>query len=282
MNGRLFLTIPAALCVLAAQAAQARQVGPGLHDLPPEPRPAAAVESDLAAMDAELAAALTLAPPKPAGTPLGAPLPAPEASRGTALIRPDTGPASSGHGFGRTLLALTGVILLIVGLSWMYKRAARAAGGIPGSLGAGGRAPAGVIEILARYPLASRHTLVVLRFDRRVLLCSMTGGSRSGGPGMTMLCELDEPEDVASVLVKSRDEAGDSLARSFERSLRDAERFTREAAEPEPVRVRRPRASVTPGVHAAGQSHARPAAVDEAGALRRGLESLWNAGGGRR
>lgn len=283
MKGRSLFAVATAVCVLAACSALARQVGPGLYDLPPEPRPAPAVERDLAAMDAELTAALTLVQPKSQGTPLGAPPPSAEASRGTALIRPEARPVSSGNDFGRTGLALAGVILLIVGLSWMYKRAARASGGIPGSLGAGGRAPAGVIEVLARYPLASRHTLVVLRFDRRVLLCSMTGGSRSGGPGMAVLCELDEPEDVASVLLKTRDEAGESIARSFERSLRDAERFTQDADEPDPVRVRRPQASVPRGIQPVAQrpAHPRSEAADDTGTLRCGLESLWNAGGRR-
>lgn len=285
MKRSLFAAIQAGVCVACVFAARASQVGPGLYDLPPQPRSAPIVEQDLAAIDAQLAAALAPAQPKPAGTPLGAPSPnARPIQRGTSLINPDVPAASTGHGLGRTMLALTGVILLIVGLSWMYKRAARASGGLTGSLGAGGRAPAGIIEILARYPLASRHTLVVLRFDRRVLLCSMTGGTRSAGAGMTVLCELDEPEDVASVLIKSRDEAGESLARSFERSLRDAERFTQDAGEPEPVRIRRP-TPVQPVVVRSGppsrQQGTGSGGADDSSPLRRGLESIRN-GGGRR
>lgn len=265
-------------------SAAAGQVGPGLNDLPPQPRPIAAVERELDEIDAQLAAALAV-DPRPAGTPLGAP---PQPSRqGTALITPDAPAGSHSQGLGRTVLALAGVVAMILGLSWLFKRASRAAGGISGSLGAGGRAPAGIVEILARYPVASRHTLVVLRFDRRVLLCSMTGSTRSAGAGMTVLCELDEPEDVASVLIKTRDEAGETIARSFERSLRDAERLTREAEEIEPVRVRMPQPSATPSSAPRSISASRAGQARQSSPLRRGLDTLraagpGGAGGGRR
>lgn len=281
MNRSLFSAIHAGVLSTCVLAAGAGQIGPGLNDLPPTPRPAGVVEQDLAAIDAQLAAALALNQPKPAGTPLGAPpQTAAPTARGTALIDPDEPAAAGGHGLGRTMLALAGVVLLIVGLSWMFKRASRAAGGLTGSLGAGGRAPAGIIEILARYPLASRHTLVVLRFDRRVLLCSMTGGTRSTGSGMTVLCELDEPEDVASILIKSRDQAGESIARSFERSLRDAERLAQDAAEPPPIHIRRPKPAqpvVTRSMPIPSGSTRAP----ETSPLRRGLDSLRAAGGRR-
>ena len=273
-RGQLFRILLVIAWALGASAnADARQYGPGLQDLPrtePATAPArsiGAVERDLAAMDAELAAALTLQPEKPKGTPLGMPAPEP---RRTALIRSESEPQPARSGLTQTVLALGGVLMLIWGLAWMYRKAARATGGLSSSLGAGGRAPAGIVEILARYPLASRHTLVVLRFDRRVLLCSMAGGSRSSSAGMTVLCELDEPEDVASVLIKARDQAGESLARSFERSLREAERTT-DAAVRTPATVRIPRPA--PGT---------PAASTGPSALRRGLESMRASAGVRR
>lgn len=259
--------------LFATDQAHAVQYGPGLQDLPtthaapPAARSPSAVERDLEVMDAELAAVLTLQPDKPNGTPLGMPAPEP---RRTALINPESEPRPAKSGLTQTVLALGGVLMLIWGLAWMYRKAARATGGLSSSLGAGGRAPAGIVEILARYPIASRHTLVVLRFDRRVLLCSMAGGSRSSSAGMTVLCELEDPEDVASVLIKSRDEAGESLARSFERSLREAERTTDAAVRaPAPVRITRPAPRTTPN-------------AQETSALRRGLESMRAAGGVRR
>jgi flagellar biogenesis protein FliO len=269
--------------------------------MPPVVRPAAAVERELAQIEAQLEAQLgsqlgsqldtqgnatratgtSAAPPiaRPqtpvtTRTPLGAPPPETEARDGaTALIDPNAPPRAADAGLARTILALGGVVLVSVGLAWLFKKFARTSGGLSGSLGAGGRAPAGLIEVLARYPLASRHTLVVLRFDRRVLLCSMTGGSRHAGAGMSVLCELEEPEDVASILIKARDQTGESMARSFERSLRDAERVTEEAFTPSSVRPQPLRSqTVRPQVANPATGPSQP------GPLRRGLSALRDGG----
>ena len=246
------------LLVLLSAGAPA-QVGPGLDDVPghdASTAPRAAEPATNPGENRPPAASAT------ARTPLGAPAPEPNAQ--TPLVNPDAETRSSGAGFFRTTTALGGVLLLILALSWVFRKASRMSGGLAGSVGAGGRAPAGIVEVLARYPIAARQTLVVLRFDRRVLLCSMSAGSRSGAGGMAVLCELDDPEDVASVLVKSRDEAGESLARSFERSLREIEAQPGWEDGPEPVRVR-----------------ARPEAPgSRAGPLRERLEAM-RAGAGR-
>ena len=103
-------------------------------------------------------------------------------------------------------------------------------------------------------------------------------GSRSSGAGMTVLSELDDPEDIASVLIKTRDEAGESIARSFERSLREAERSTDETFERATVRIPRPASTAAEARGAyATETSRRPA---DAGGLRRGLETIWT--GGRR
>jgi len=168
-------------------------------------------------------------------------------------------------GTPRTLLALGGVLLLIGALAWVFKKVARTSGGLAGAVGAGGRAPAGLVEVLARYPLGVRQTLVVIRFDRRVLLCSMSGGGRAGSGAMTTLCELDSPEDVASVLVKTRDEAGDSIARTFERAMDEADQHAERRETTEPIRVR------VPAGYAMTQ---RGEAPQSQGSLSRGLGSL--------
>ncbi|MCA9302531.1 MAG: flagellar biosynthetic protein FliO [Phycisphaerales bacterium] len=126
----------------------------------------------------------------------------------------------------QTVLALGGVLLLIFGLATLYKRLAKTQGGLAGALGAGGSAPGGLVEVLGRYPVSSKMTLVVMRFDRRILLLSHAGGGRGKNASlgaMTTLCELDKPEDVASVLLKVRDIEGDSIARSFARTLQEAD-----------------------------------------------------------
>lgn len=205
-------------------------------------------------------------------TPLGAPV-----GSEPALLDSDRPASSPAAGTARSVLALGAVITLILGLSWVFKRAARASGGIAGAMGAGGRAPAGIVEVLARYPVGSRQTLVVLRFDRRVLLCSMSSGSRSAAGGMTTLCELDNPEDVASVLVKTRDEAGDSIARSFERAMSEAD-LSVERAAGSSIRVRVPDRDADEAVVTRTGGLA-PESDDQRGALARGLENLWRGGG---
>ena len=138
-----------------------------------------------------------------------------------------TTPMVLGKDFARTVAALGGVLLLIFALAHVYKKIIRSRGGLSGQIGAGGRAPAGLVEVLGRYPISSGMTLVVLRFDRKVLLLSHAGGGRGkkgmSGPGtMQTLCEMDSAEDVASILGKVRDESGDSIAASFERTLQEA------------------------------------------------------------
>jgi hypothetical protein len=165
-------------------------------------------------------------------------------------------PMVLGKEFIRSVAALAGVLLLIFALAHFYKRLARAKGGLSGQMGAGGRAPAGLVEVLGRYPISSGMTLVVLRFDRKVLLLSHAGSGRGkksvGGGTMQTLCEVGGAEDVASILGKVRDEAGDSIAASFERTLQEAgnatdQEISKAMYQPAPgVHVKRPR-RVAPG-----------------------------------
>jgi hypothetical protein len=73
-----------------------------------------------------------------------------------------------------------------------------------------------VLEVLGRYPVGRGANLVLLKLDRRVLLlCQLHG---KGGPqgAMSTLCEITDPEEVASILVKTRDAQGETLARKFQ------------------------------------------------------------------
>jgi len=65
----------------------------------------------------------------------------------------------------------------------------------------GGR-PSGVIEILGRYPLGRKQSLVLLKLARRVILVHQNGTQ------MTTLSEVSQPHEVAALL--SRVEAGSS------------------------------------------------------------------------
>lgn len=168
----------------------------------------------------------------------------PESKAGTAF--------GIDKGYIQTIASLLGVILLILGLGQVYKRLAKSQGGLAGQLGAGGSAPSGIIEVIGRYPISKGMTLVVLKFDRRVLLLSHATSSKGKwgrAASMDVLCELSDAEDIASILLKTRSASGDSIAQSFEQTLRDADDLTDEHlrttdfeySEVNPVRFPRPR-----------------------------------------
>lgn len=113
---------------------------------------------------------------------------------------------------GLALAAVVGAIL-VIGL--VVRRVARGQGGLMSQLGPGGRAPAGVLEVLGRYPVSRGASLVLLKLDRRILLVAQSQGRKSG-VSMSTLAELTDPEEVASLLVKTREEEGASMARRFQ------------------------------------------------------------------
>ncbi len=130
-----------------------------------------------------------------------------------------------GAGWLRTVVALAGVIGLILGLRVLLVRVGKRSG-LMGQLGAGGRAPSGVLSVLGRYPVSKGHTLVLLQVDRKVLLLNQTSA------GFQTLTEIAEADDVASILMKTRDEEGISEAARFNRMLREMESDPQTAAEP--------------------------------------------------
>jgi len=119
----------------------------------------------------------------------------------------------------QTVLTLGVVIGAILLIGAGVRKFARAKGGLLAELGAGGKAPAGVLEVLGRYPISRSSMLVLLKLDRRILLTCQTQGRRGTATGMSMLCEITDPEEVASILLKTREEEGDSLAKKFEAML---------------------------------------------------------------
>lgn len=143
--------------------------------------------------------------------PLGAPSP----QRGAGAA---TSNAFSGSGILRTLIALGIVIALIYACRGVLRRAVRNSGSLSVLLTAGGRAPSGVLEVLGRYPIAKRTTLVLLKVDCRVLLLSQSEH------GFQTLAEISDPEEVASILRKTSSEQSDSLSDRFASIFRQFER----------------------------------------------------------
>ncbi|MBY0113899.1 MAG: flagellar biosynthetic protein FliO [Phycisphaerales bacterium] len=117
------------------------------------------------------------------------------------------------------LAGVLGPLVVVVGLIAMLAGGVaivlRKRGGLGSQFGAGGRSPAGILEVLGRYPLSRSQTLVLLKVDRRVLLLSQNRTGRLGGSQLTTLCELSEPEDVASILTKVNEADANSLANRF-------------------------------------------------------------------
>lgn len=147
--------------------------------------------------------------------------------------------ADSSSAYLQTVIALAAVLALIGVLAMIVKFAAKRSGGLMSVFAPTVKAPQGVLEVLARYPVATGTQLLVLKFDRRVLLVSQASnkGWRSGAT-MQTLCELQDPADVASILIKTRGEEQASLAAKFQKMLasEDAEFDDRENANPYAMR----------------------------------------------
>lgn len=154
-------------------------------------------------------------------------------------------------------------------------------GGLSASFGAGGRAPAGILEVLGRYPLARGLTLVLLKVDRRVLLLSQTRSGRFGGLTLTPVCELDSPEDVASILLKVREADSSSLTNKFASVFRSLDREAVEKVERVEVMSTLAPAACPPGrakavMHrpSGGNTRSEASGEEAAASIRRRLDAL--------
>ena len=111
--------------------------------------------------------------------------------RNVPMLPARTGPTSEGETMSlansalvRLAAATAGVLLLaVLVLSKLPKRVRqRAAAG-----------PSGVVEIVARWPVAKGERLVLVKFDRRMLLC------HDAGQGWNRLCEVDDLTALARI-----------------------------------------------------------------------------------
>lgn len=130
------------------------------------------------------------------------------------------------------------VLGAIFGAAWLFRRVMGAGSSLASALGAGGRAPSGVIEVLGRYPVARGQMLVLIKLDRRILLLGHSAPTRSGGVGggFSTLSEITEPEEVASILTRVEEGTGESFAARYEQLLRgDADPPGRDGVEVVPT-----------------------------------------------
>jgi hypothetical protein len=133
---------------------------------------------------------------------------------------PAARPTLTGHWMVRTIVALGAVIGLALMLRMLCRAVAGNAGSLSAQIGAGGRAPSGVLMVLGRYPIARGQTLVLMQLDRRVLLLNQTPA------GFSTLTEIADSEEVASIIRKCEagsrsrsndDDSFDAIIRSMER-----------------------------------------------------------------
>jgi flagellar biogenesis protein FliO len=107
-----------------------------------------------------------------------------------------------------TLPALVLVLGLVIVCAGGYRWLASRAGGLAGQL-AGTGAPAGIIDVLGRYPLGRGQSLLLLRVAGRVLLVAQAAGGRVGAAAtMQTLCEIDDPVEVASIVGRTASAPG--------------------------------------------------------------------------
>jgi flagellar biogenesis protein FliO len=148
-------------------------------------------------------------------TPLG------QAPTGTSPVPTSTPEPFALGGYLQTVLALALVLGLIVLVATLFKKFAASRPGLMAGLGTGGPSPSGVLEILGRYPLGGGQTLVLLRFDRRVVLAHQVGGRRNAS--MRTLSEVTDPDEVASIMMKTRAPADERAESSFREAIRRME-----------------------------------------------------------
>jgi flagellar biogenesis protein FliO len=132
-------------------------------------------------------------------------------------------------GISRTLGSLVVVVGLMLILVMAFRWVSARKGGLIASLGPSGRAPSGVLEILARYPIARTQRLVLLRVGQRVILCCQGTGAKASSGVMSTLTELSDPEEVAAILRVIRDQDGNSSRSAFKNALEDAGKLSEQS-----------------------------------------------------
>lgn len=112
------------------------------------------------------------------------------------------------------VMRVAGALAVVLGLMLLVRVLLRRANGALG----GGSRPAGVLQVLARYPVARGQSLLLLKMSQRVLLVHHSGTT------MTTLSEVTDRDEVAVLLAgmeagsRSREAARfRSVLRSFER-----------------------------------------------------------------
>lgn len=136
-----------------------------------------------------------------------------EATTGTKTASTLGGSAESSAFTGQvvpTALALAGTIAAIFLAKQLVKRFGNRLGG--------GKRPSGVVEVLARYPFARGHHIVLIKVGRRVLV------THQSAQGITTLSEFTSQADVADLIARCEAGARGTEQFSFDSLLRNSDR----------------------------------------------------------
>lgn len=161
-----------------------------------------ATDSESGAPTANAAVAAAAPPPAPAVRPIAPPV-ASATPDAPGESRPIAAPAGSFGGDAlRTGGALVGVLALILIMRTVLRR-------VGDPLAA--RRPSGVVQVLARFPLAKGQQVMLLEVGRRVLCVHQSA------TGAATLCSFDDASEIADL--KARVESGSTERQRFERQL---------------------------------------------------------------
>lgn len=187
-----------------------------LTSLDPDPAPA----RDTVVIPTELDPGTPVPPPArsaSAGRPLGK-AQSNDAAAATAATGSDdrslaAGSESSGAFMGQvvpTALALGAVIAVIFIARALVKRFGDRLGG--------GKRPSGVVEVLARYPFARGHHIVLIKVGRRILV------THQSAQGITTLSEFTSHAEVADLIARCEAGARGTDQFTFDSLLRNSDR----------------------------------------------------------
>ena len=105
----------------------------------------------------------------------------------------------------QTVVALSVVLLLFLGVAWVTKKAQ------PRSMSA---LPREAVELLGRIPIDTKQYLQLVRFGRKLVLINVSA------QGVTSVSEVEDPAEVEHLLGMCRSRQSGSSADSFRESLR--------------------------------------------------------------
>ncbi|MFN9125163.1 MAG: flagellar biosynthetic protein FliO [bacterium] len=181
--------------------------------------PVEAPQRDSVVIPTELEPGAAIPPTKraaPAGRPLGKPAaqdPATAATQSENARSLAAGAEGEGAFMGQvvpTALALAGTIALIFVTRSLLKRFGNRLGG--------GKRPSGVVEVLARYPFARGHHIVLIKVGRRVLV------THQSAQGIQTLSEFTSQADVADLIARCEAGSRGTDQFTFDSLLRNSDR----------------------------------------------------------